>query len=361
MASPSYEPSLHSGAPDAQSAAPTSDQSGLRRRPAAPGPRPTDASRWHVGRHHAILRDYPRVKSLFGTDPTTALWVAVLCVAQIGLAIALRHAPWWLTLAAAFAVGATLSHALGVLIHECAHNLVFRATWKNKALAIVANLPLGVPAAIEFRHQHLLHHRYLGDTREPDGGDTQAPTQREVRATGRSGWRKLLSFTFGRFVFGGRTMNKPPSDGWLTANIVACITVSLVVAFAFGPRAIVYLLVSPLLGFGPHPLGARRIAEHVTLRAAQPTSSYYGPGNLVSFDVGYHVEHHDFPFVPWSRLRRLRDLARPRYEELAVVTSWSGTLLAHFIDRRRHVGQYVGLSGDYIEADETERAQAPLA
>jgi sphingolipid delta-4 desaturase len=332
------------------------DESGLRRRPlpSPPGPQATEASRWHVRRHHAILRDHPQLKRLFGVERTTSLWVVALGATQLALAYALRGAPWWLIFAVVLAVGAPITHALGVLIHECTHNLAFRTTWKNKLLAIVANIPLGAPAAIEFRHQHLLHHRYLGDTREPDGGDTQAPMAREIRVTGRSTWRKLVSFTVGRFFYGARRSNKAPVDAWLVANIVVCVGVSLAVLVALGPRALAYVLLSPLFGFGPHPLGARRIAEHVTLRAGQPTSSYYGAANLISFNVGHHVEHHDFPHVPWSRIGLVRAGAREHYDSLAVVHSWTGLLVAHFFDRGRHVGQYVGLSEDYIETDSTE-------
>ena len=333
------------------------DESGLRRRPLAspPGPHATEASRWHVRRHHAILRDHPHVKRLFGVDRRTSWWVVVLAATQLALAFAVRGAPSWLIVAVALAVGAPITHALGVLIHECAHNLAFRTTWKNKVLAIVANVPLGVPAAIEFRHQHLLHHRYLGDTREPEGGDTQAPMAREVRLTGRSAWRKLLSFTIGRFFYGARRSNKAPVDGWLVANAIVCVATSLAVLLLLGPRALAYVLLSPILGFGPHPVGARRLAEHITLRAGQPTSSYYGAANLISFNVGHHVEHHDFPHVPWSRVALVRAEAREYYDMLAVVPSWTGLLFAHFFDHRRHVGQYVGLSEDYVETDSSER------
>jgi sphingolipid delta-4 desaturase len=315
-----------------------------------------DPVTWHARRHRAILRDHPHVRELFGPDPTTAVWIVALVVAQLALAACSARLPAWALLALAATAGAVLAHALGVLIHEASHNLVFRGAWRNKLTAIVANLALAAPAAMDFRHQHFLHHRHLGDAAYPGGRDTQAPTRREVEVVGHSGPMKLLSFTFGRFFYRARPANSAPRDAWWVANIVACVAADAVLVAAAGFRPLAYLVVSGLLAFGPHVLGARRIAEHLTLRRGQPTNSYYGLLNRVSFDVGYHVEHHDFPAVAWRRMRLLRATAREHYDALATVPSWSRLVAAYFLDHRYGVQQYVGASDEYLE--EARRASS---
>src|SRR5208282_360879 len=168
----------------------------------------------------------------------------------------------------------------------------------------------------------------------PDGRDTQAPTRKEVDVVGHSTLRKLLSFTFGRFFYKARPANATPRDGWLVGNVIACVLVDAAIVATSGVRPLAYLLFTGLVAFGPHVVGARRVAEHLTIRRGQPTNSYYGVLNRLSFDVGYHVEHHDFSAIPWRRLRRLHSMARGHYERLAVVESWSTLIAVYFLDPR---------------------------
>jgi len=320
---------------------------------AVPSHATPDAVSWHLRRHREILREHPGVKELFGADPASAVWTVVLAAAQIALAVHVAHTRPWVLVAMAITVGAVVAHALGVLIHEASHNLVFRRGWPNKVVAIVANVPHGAPAAIEFRHQHMLHHRYLGDAADPDGRDTQAPTRREVEVVGHSTLAKILSFTFGRFFYKARPANAVPHDRWFWSNVAACVAVDVALVGLAGWRALAYLLLSSLVAFGPHVMGARRVAEHLTLRPGQPTNSYYGALNLVSFDVGYHVEHHDFPAVPWRRLRRLHAMAPEPYRNLASIRSWSWLMAAYFFDSRYGVAQYTGVSSEFLELAES--------
>jgi sphingolipid delta-4 desaturase len=299
-----------------------------------------DPVAWHRRRRRAILASHADIASLSGHNAWTSFAVIAVACGQLGVAVALRHAPWYVIGAAAYLVGAVFAHALGVLIHECAHNLVLASSTGNKALSIVANVPLVLPGAIDFRHKHLLHHRRLG---EGERRDFQRPVSRGAAWVGSSPLRKIVWLAFGSLLFPrGHVEGTPTSvDAWEVANVAAMFVVLVPFTILFGPGALAYLALSGLLAFGPHPLGVRGYGEHVAARVGQPTSSYYGPFNLVAFNVGHHVEHHDFPAVPWNRLPQLTERAREHYATLGHVGSWIGLFLRYIFVRSVKVDAYV--------------------
>jgi sphingolipid delta-4 desaturase len=298
-------------------------------------------TRWHKERHHTILRKHPEIRGLVGANRWTFLALVALVAFQLACAASLRGAPWWLVTMAAFFVGAIAAHALGVLIHEAAHNLIFQRTLPNLLAAILANAPLVLPAAIDFREKHLLHHRRLG---EGDTRDFQTPTPDAIRWVGQSGTRKAIWLALGAVLFPGRPIENARGarqNPWIVVNAVVNLLTAAVVVAACGAMSLLYLALSGLFAFGPHVLAMRSFARHMRLARSQPTNSYYGAGNFVAFNVGYHVEHHDFPAVPWNRLPRVRKLAKSAYGELAHHTSWA-SLLVRFLSRKSYgVDNYV--------------------
>ena len=283
----------------------------------------------HRARAQQIRAVHPDVRGLFQRDRWSALWTVLLVVLQvtIGVGLAVLHAPWWTILIAAYAFGAFANHALFVLMHDFTHNLVFRKTNANRLGSIVANIAIVFPAAIGFRNYHLLHHKYLGVR----GLDADLPTPNEARWVGDSRWRKTfwLSMFWAIQAFQRPTTVKKirTVDGWVMFNAVAMVAAMAPIVWLFGWWPVTYLFTSTIFSLGVHPVGARWIQEHYVFREGQETYSYYGPLNKLSFNMGYHNEHHDFPQVPWSRLPAIRALAPEFYDHLYFHRSWTKLLL----------------------------------
>merc|ERR1712226_1140518 len=105
-----------------------------------------------------------------------------------------------------------------------------------------------------------------------------------------------------------------------------------------GWRAFFYLVASSFVGGGLHPIAGHFIAEHYNFNPRQETYSYYGPLNYLTYFVGYHNEHHDFPTIPGRRLHRLRGIAPEFYITLHYRTSWSKVIYDYVTDP--HMGPF---------------------
>ncbi len=112
------------------------------------------------------------------------------------------------------------------------------------------------------------------------------------------------------------------------------IAANVAVYYFLGPKALAYLAMSFFFSIGLHPLGARWIQRHyLTGEGEQETFSYYGFLNAVTFNVGYHNEHHDFPSVPWNRLPKIKAMAPEFYVELKSHMSWTRLFFQFLFDR----------------------------
>jgi len=287
----------------------------------------------HRARTLALLKAHPEVRSLLGHDRSTAFWVVTIVAFQVVLACALRGQPWWALVLVAYLMGAVADHALWTLIHDCTHDLVFRKKRWNAWLQILANLPIVFPAAISFRKFHLLHHRFQGDP-ELDA-DLASPL--EARLVGNSTLGKalwLLTFFAWQSLRVPRLRLIKMLDGWYLANVGVQVAFLGGLWWLAGWKPVLYLTLSSIFAIGLHPVGARWIQEHYLTSGTggQETFSYYGPLNLVAFNVGYHNEHHDLMTVPWSRLPRLKAMAPEFYDGLVYHRSWTALFFRFLLD-----------------------------
>lgn len=274
---------------------------------------------------------HPEIKALMKPD-YNLIWVVLLMVAaQLTAFYLVRDLDWKWVVFWAYVFGSCISHSMTLAIHEISHNSAFgngRAMW-NRWYGIFANLPLGLPYSISFKRYHMDHHRYLGG----DGIDVDIPTNFE-------GWffctrfRKFIWIVLQPFFYAIRPLciNPKPITRLEIINLLAQLSFDIVIYYLWGAKSLFYMLAGSVLGLGLHPISGHFIAEHYMFLKGHETYSYYGPLNLLTFNVGYHNEHHDFPNIPGKSLPLVKKIAAEYYDNLPQYNSWIKVLYDFVMD-----------------------------
>jgi len=285
----------------------------------------SDTPEPHRERTKGILKQHPEVRELISRNPISFLLILAVVAFQTLIAIVVRDQPWWVCLVVAYAVGAYANHSLFVLVHECAHNLIFKGKAPNILAGMLADMPNLVPSSVSFRSYHLKHHSFQGDYYL----DADLASRWEARLVGSTLPGKMLWLLF----FPVFQALRPPRlkeigfvNGWTFVNWVVVLGYDVLMLVFFGGGTLLYLALSFFFSIGLHPLGARWIQEHYLTHPPQETYSYYGPLNIVALNVGFHNEHHDLPSVPWNRLPQVKRLAPEWYDNLVSHRSWTKLL-----------------------------------
>jgi len=229
--------------------------------------------------------------------------------------------------------GTTCSHVLALAAHETSHNLVLPGTKANELLGVFCNFGMGIPSSNTFKRYHMEHHLYMGQFLV----DVDLPTFLEG---------KWIHHTLAKMIFLAAQpcfyafrplLIRPKAMQMMDIiNWVAVIVCDLILFQRYGIWSVLYLVASSFM-MGLNPLAGHFISEHFLLSddetdpthqklVTQETYSYYGPLNYITWNVGYHNEHHDFPRVPGFKLPLVRKIAKEFYDPLPHHMSWSYVL-----------------------------------
>jgi len=321
---------------------------------------------WHRDRARAILRAHPEVRKLFGNSPATALCCAFCSGSQVALAAWSAHLPIWAVIALAWVFGSMLNVCLFQLAHECNHNLIFKKTFWNRVCFTFTSLPMFLSGHHTWWAEHLTHHSDMGAKKDfITRRRTFFLTSRIlspmffpysllmiITQIGR-GFIGLAIYVAtdlirGRIIPSDRTLavlaDQHLVSGYRRDRIEIWAVIYPILNFTMcgllfwygaasgasiwsGFKPLLYLMAAQafMTGF-LHPLMlgiVLGISHFHGTRKYQPSASNYSRlMNVLTFNAGLHVEHHDIAGIPWHRLWKLRRIAHDFYDDLEVIPSY---------------------------------------
>ena len=286
----------------------------------------------HVKRRKKIIHEYPEIQKLYGIEPLTKYIAIILVISQLYISVISSNLSFVKYISVLYFISASISQALFLINHEISHNLVFKKVDANIYFGMFVNLPAIFPYSFSFREYHLDHHIHMGI----EGLDADIPSTPEYY---------LLQTRFGRFIwlsmqilmYAIRPILISPKHIKLKGvlNLLVQFIFDLVLYWLFGIRPFIFLILSLIIAGGLHPTAGHFISEHTLFDANNceiDTRSYYGILNKITLNVGYHNEHHDFIYIPWSRLPLVKKYANKYYDDLPQCNSWILTLIFFCID-----------------------------
>lgn len=258
-----------------------------------------------------------------------AAWLVLFNWGLIALALAMVAIwPHWLTILVATVLIGGRQLGLGIIMHECGHNTLFKTRSLNR---FVGRWLAGYPLFSDldtYAQGHLMHHRLAGTAGDPDLANYQAypVTKASLR---RKLFRDITGQTGLRF-WAAVWSNHPNSpsrsirgDGGnvLWQSVLCQLLLLLIMTLLGHPWLYAIWLLSMTTTYFLF-LRIRQIGEHGAvpdLNSLDPrdntrtTYARWWERLLVCPNyVNYHLEHHILPSVPAYRLAGLHRLLRRR-------------------------------------------------
>jgi Na+-transporting NADH:ubiquinone oxidoreductase subunit F len=260
-------------------------------------------------------RDGPAIRD-------TLLWFALLFV--FGAAGYFLWGTWWAVIP--FAVyGILYASVSDSRWHESSHGTAFKTDWMNNALYEVASFMV-LRESVPWRWSHVRHH---SDTLIV-GRDPEIAAQRPVNLLTlalnffnvnafRAYWKNVLLHSTGRLNAEEKTYIPESEYGKVFARArIYVLIYAVVIALSIYTQSLLPLMYIGLASFyGAWLMVVYGITQHAGLaenvldHRLNCRTVYMNPVNrFLYWNMGYHVEHHMFPLIPYHALPKLHEVVK---------------------------------------------------
>lgn len=297
-----------------------------------------------------LMSELTRISRWKSVATAVLIHASILCVIALGV-LAWRSAYWPAALLA-LPITAGLQHHLLIIAHDGSHGLVHPKLWVND---LVVDTFAAVPfiSILRFyRVYHLLHHKHQGTDEDTEVQYYRSQFFDDARRGLVPYWKLFLwdwlggaMVTTGLFYMGlvGKWVKSGQAErlGLREVALFALVwgpVLALVVHFGVWRELLIFwfapfLIAIPIFktrGYGEHTLdeGPDEFLRTWTHQLNPVEHFFFFPLN-----IGYHLEHHLFPRVPWYNLRRLKR-ALIEHDPGYVARSEPVTVGSYFFDRK---------------------------
>jgi fatty acid desaturase len=218
-------------------------------------------------------------------------------------------------------------NAFGVIIHEAAHGSLAKSRPLNDRICNWAVAFWTINSVEEYRPTHRLHHRYLGQERDPDRVFYFVPAHRGALTSvilqdllGITAFKRATTRISGTSQASGAPASLLAKPHLLVGKVVTQLIVLgqfiLFQGLALGVVFYVVFWLIPIVCLFPMLVRLKTFTEHFDPALRQANSSHWiartsCAGWLQNHVIGarmeYHFEHHVFPAIPFRGLQRLHE------------------------------------------------------
>jgi len=213
-----------------------------------------------------------------------------------------------------------------VLTHEMGHRSFFKTSWLNEQLCSWITAPMDFSNGRSYMREHLVHHRDVGKSNDPDITNYQdypitgARLRRKLKRdlTGQTGFRDLSRRLKGFLQLSSLSSE----DRWALIRGLIWHLCLFFILYSFGVPHLFLMWIAALLFCYPAIARLRQVSEH----GAVPELSNDDPRLntrttvvkpwvrliLCPHGVNYHIEHHLNAAVPIYRLPQAHRLLKQR-------------------------------------------------